>query len=80
MNYLYFFKKAYYIISIRINQQCKKDDHSNDLCIFQEFFTGFSAGDDFIKEEGNMAAVECWDGQDIHNGQDKGKESGHVPE
>ncbi len=43
-------------------------------------FAGFAAGDDFVKEEEHMPAVECRDGEDVHEGEDDAEEGRHEPE
>ena len=68
------------IICIGKDQQSEDDHHAHDLCIFHELLTGLAPGYHFIQQEHHMSAIECRNGQYIHKGQDKRKESRDLPE
>src|ERR1700744_3103246 len=63
-----------------IDHQAEEQEHPNHLRILHELVARLSAGAHFHAREGGMAAVQCWDRQDVHKRQQDAKDAREGPE
>ena len=58
----------------------QQENHADGLGTFECLFARLAARDDFDEQEEHMTAIECGDGQDVHEGQHERDESCEFPE
>ena len=68
------------IIEIRPYKKTEEQDHTGHLGILHKLVARFAAGYHLVEEEEHMTTVQCGNRQYIHESQNNGQESCHVPE
>ncbi len=63
-------EEAEYIITVCVDQQSEKQEHTGYLGIFEELIARLATGNYLIQEEHHMTAIQRRNRQYIHKGQD----------
>ena len=68
------------VVTIGQNQERKQYEHADVLRYGEEFFGGLSAGYHLPNGEDNMTTIQTGNGDNIHKGQNNGKQGRNRPE